>query len=123
MYNKTILMGRITKDLELKATPTGTAVCVFSIAVDRKYTAKGEEKKVDFFNIVTWRQTAEFVAKFFAKGKSILIEGELQNRSYVDKDGITRYITEVIADSVYFTGEKKSESNPYSQAPHPADVE
>lgn len=110
MFNKTILMGRLTRDPEFKTTPNGISVCTFSIAVDRRFQGKGEEKKTDFFNIVTWRTTAEFVSKYFSKGRSILVEGELQNRSYTDKDGITRYITEVIADSVHFTGEKKDSS-------------
>ena len=125
MYNKTILMGRITKDLELKTTPSGASVCVFSIAVNRKYAAKGEEKKTDFFNIVAWRQLGEFVCKYFSKGRSILVEGELQTRSYVDSDDVTRYITEIIADNLHFTGEPKSSNtgSTYSNAPHPADIE
>lgn len=110
MFNKAILMGRLTKDPELRTTESGLSVCTFSIAVDRQYQAKGEDKKVDFFNIVAWRQTAEFVSKYFAKGRCILVEGEIQNRSYTDKDGNKRYITEIIADRVGFTGEKKSDS-------------
>ena len=79
MYNKVILMGRITHDLELKTTPSGANVCSFSIAVDRRFQQKGEEKKSDFFNIVAWRQQADFVTRYFGKGRMILVEGELQN--------------------------------------------
>lgn len=107
MYNKVILMGRITKDIELKATQTGTSVCTFSIAVDRRFTDKGGERQTDFFNCVAWRQQAEFIQKYFSKGNLILVEGELQNRNYKDKDGRTVYVTEIIVDRASFTGEKK----------------
>lgn len=110
MFNKTILMGRLTRDPEFKTTPNGISVCTFSIAVDRRFQGKGEEKKTDFFNIVAWRQQAEFVSKYFSKGRCILVEGEIQNRSYTDKDGVTRYVTEVITNHVSFTGEKKAEN-------------
>lgn len=107
MYNKTILMGRITHDLELKTTPAGVNVCTFSIAVDRRFQNKGEEKKTDFFNIVAWRQQAEFVSKYFSKGRMVLVEGELQNRSYTDKNGNNVKITEIAAERIGFTGESK----------------
>lgn len=106
MYNKTILMGRLTRDPELKTTPSGVSVCTFSIAVDRRYQTKGEERKTDFFNIVAWRQTGEFVSHYFGKGSLILVEGELQTRQYTNKDGVNVTVTEVIADNVSFTGEK-----------------
>jgi len=109
MYNKVIMLGRITQDLELKTTPTGVSVLSFSIAVDRRFQNKGEEKKSDFFNCVAWRNEAEFISRFWTKGRPILIEGELQNRSYVDKNGNTRYITEIIVDRATFTGDKKPE--------------
>lgn len=115
MYNKAILMGRLARDPELKTTPNGVSVCTFSIAVDRRYQGKDEEKKTDFFNIVAWRQTAEFVSKYFSKGRCILVEGEIQNRSYTDKDGVTRYVTEIIASQVSFTGEKKAENTVETQ--------
>ena len=83
MYNKVILMGRITHDLELKTTPSGANVCSFSIAVDRRFQQKGEEKKSDFFNIVAWRQQADFVTRYFGKGRMILVE-KAQNGSYGD---------------------------------------
>ncbi len=109
MYNKIILMGRIANDLELKATPNGVNVCSFRIAVDRRYQAKGEEKQTDFFNITAWRQQAEFVTKYFAKGRMILVEGELNTRSYTDKNGNPATWYEVVADRLTFTGEKKDD--------------
>lgn len=122
MYNKVILMGRITHDLELKTTQTGATVCTFSIAVDRRFQQKGEEKKTDFFNIVAWRQQAEFVTRYFSKGRCILVEGELQTRTYTDKNGQNVRVTEIIADRLCFTGEKSqggAYSDTYSGAPLP----
>ena len=111
MYNKTILMGRLTRDPELKITPSGVSVCSFSIAVDRRFQTKGEEKKTDFFNIVAWRQTGEFVSRYFSKGSMILVEGELQTRQYTNKDGVNVTVTEIVADNVSFTGEKAGSSS------------
>ena len=117
-FNRVILMGRITHDLELKTTPSGVNVCSFSIAVDRRFQTKGEEKKSDFFNIVAWRQTAEFVTRYFAKGRMILVEGELQTRQYTDKNGVNVRVVEIVADQVCFTGEKASNGgNTYGGAP------
>ena len=90
----------------MKTTTSGVNVCTFSIAVDRRFQQKGEEKKSDFFNIVAWRQQAEFVTRYFSKGRMILVEGELQTRSYTDKNGANVRVTEVIADRLCFTGEK-----------------
>ena len=98
MYNKVIMMGRIVNDLELRSTPAGASVLSFRIAVDRRFQTKGEDRKSDFFNVVAWRNEAEFISRYFAKGRMILIEGELQNRSYQDKNGNTAYITEIIVD-------------------------
>jgi single-strand DNA-binding protein len=112
MFNKVILMGRICHDLELKTTPAGVSVCSFRVAVDRNYQVKGEERKADFFNIVAWRSTAEFVSKYFGKGRMILVDGELQTRQYVDnKTNATVNVVEVVADSVKFTGEKANDNN------------
>ena len=112
MYNKVILMGRIVNDLELKTTPSGVSVLSFRIAVDRRYQVKGEERKSDFINIVAWRNSAEFISRYFSKGRMILIDGELQTRSYQDKNGNTAYVTEVLVDQAAFTGEaKKSDSS------------
>ena len=111
MLNRVILMGRITQDLELKTTASGISVTSFSIAVDRNYVKQGEERQTDFINIVCWRKQAEFVCRYFEKGSMIAIEGQLQTRTYQAKDGSNRYVTEVVADSVSFTGEKREQSN------------
>ena len=108
MYNKVIMLGRIVTDLEVKTTPSGANVLSFPIAVDRRYQTKGEEKKADFFNCVAWRNEADFIARYWSKGKPILVEGELQNRSYTDKNGTTRYITEIVVDRASFVGDTKA---------------
>ena len=115
MFNKVILLGRITQDLELKTTPSGVSVLSFSIAVDRRFQTKGEEKKADFFNCVAWRNDAEFISRYWTKGRPILVEGELQNRSYVDKNGVTRYVTEIIVDRASFTGDSRPNNGGYQQ--------
>ena len=124
MYNRAVLMGRICNDLTLKQTPNGTAVLQFRLAVDRSYQAKGEERKTDFFNIVAWRNTAEFISKYFSKGRMIIVDGELQTRQYEDKNGSTQTVVELIVDNASFTGEPKggaSSSAQYtSSAPAPA---
>lgn len=104
--NKIILMGRICSDVELKTTPNGTNVCTFRIAVDRRFQQSGEERKTDFFNVVAWRTTGEFVNRNFGKGRMILIEGEMQTRQYTDKSGKQSTWYEVNAERVSFTGEK-----------------
>lgn len=106
MFNKVIMMGRIVNDLELRTTPQGVNVCSFRIAVDRRFQQKGEEKKSDFFNIVAWRQQADFVTRYFGKGRMILVEGELNTRSYTDKNGNPSTWYEIVADRLCFTGEK-----------------
>ena len=106
MFNIAILTGRLTADPELKTTPSGTSVCSFTIAVDRRYK-QGEERQADFVNIVAWRQTAEFVSKFFSKGSIIGIEGSIQTRKYTDKDGNKRTAFEVVANNAQFVESKK----------------
>lgn len=106
MLNRAILMGRITKSPELKTTPNGVSVIQISIAVDRDYTPKGQEKQTDFINVVAWRGTAEFIEKHFEKGQLIALTGSIQTRSYTDNQGNKRSVTEVIADQVYFCGGK-----------------
>lgn len=106
MYNKVIMMGRLTRDPELKTTPNGVSVCAFSIAVDRRFQVKGEERKADFFNVVAWRQSGEFVSRYFKKGSLILVEGEMTTRPYTDKNGSQATWYEVVAERVSFTGEK-----------------
>lgn len=104
-FNKVMLGGRITADPELKQTQSGIAVCTFSIAVNRK-AAKGDEQKADFFNVTAWRGTAEFVSKYFRKGSSIFVVGQIQNRSWTDQNGQKRYATDIIADEVSFVDGK-----------------
>lgn len=111
MLNRVILMGRITADLELKRTASGISVTSFSIAVERNYVKQGEQRQTDFINIVCWRQQAEFVCRYFGKGSMIAIEGQLQTRTYQAKDGTNRYVTEVVADNISFTGERRDQSN------------
>lgn len=110
MLNKVILMGRLTRDPELKYTPSNVAVCSFSIAVDRRYARPGEQRQADFINIVTWRNTAEFVSKYFTKGQLINVCGSLQTRTWDDAQGVKRYTTEVVADEINFCGDSRSNS-------------
>lgn len=112
MYNKAVLMGRICSDLELKTTQSGVSVLSFRLAVDRSYQAKGEELKTDFFNIVAWRSTAGFISRYFSKGRMILVDGELQTRQYVDKNGVSQNVVELVVSSAHFTGEKKEQAAP-----------
>ena len=102
-FNKVILIGNMVADPELKQTPQGTSVCSFSLAVNRKM----EKDKCDFINVVAWRQTAEFVCKYFKKGEPILVCGQIQTRSWQDSKGEKRYTTEVVADEVSFVGNKR----------------
>lgn len=111
MLNRIILMGRLVEAPELKTTNTGKSVTSFRIAVDRNYVKPGEERKADFFNIVCWNNTAEFVCRYFSKGGLIALEGKLQSRSYQATDGTNRYVTEVVADIVSFTGEYRNTQN------------
>ena len=111
MLNKVILMGRLTRDPELKYTPASVPVCSFSIAVDRKFVKQGEQRQADFINIVTWRQQAEFVSKYFVKGQMINVCGSLQTRTWDDANGVKHYATEVVADEINFCGSKNESSN------------
>ena len=112
MLNKIILMGRLTRDPELRRTQSGTAVASFTLAVDRGYKPQDGERETDFIDVVAWRGTGEFVSKYFTKGRMAVVEGRLQVRDWKDKDGAKRRSTEVIADSVYFGDSKKvSESD------------
>ena len=110
MLNRVVLMGRLVSDPELKTTASGISVTSFRIAVDRSYVKQGEERKADFIDIVCWRQTAEFVCRYFGKGSMIAVEGQLQTRTYQAKDGSNRYVTEVVADNVSFTGERRDQN-------------
>jgi single-strand DNA-binding protein len=98
-------MGRLTADPELRQTPSGVSVTRFTVAVDRGYVKAGEERKADFINVVAWRQTAEFVSRYFQKGSMIAVQGSIQTGSY-EKDGVKRYTVEISADNVSFCGSK-----------------
>lgn len=119
MLNRVSLMGRLTADPELRHTQTGTAVAIFRIAVERDFKDKETgEKKSDFINIVAWRSTAEFVSRFFTKGRMAIVDGRLQVREYTDKDGNRRYSVEVVADSVYFGDSKKDSAGGGDREPY-----
>lgn len=122
MYNRVILMGRLTRDPELRTTTSGISMCRFSIAVDRQYQKQGEERQADFFDVTVWRNTAEFVCKYFSKGKMIHIEGRLQNNNYTDNDGVKRYQNSIIADSVAFCGDKGGSGQDTTQTTNYAQV-
>ena len=111
MLNRVVLMGRITQELELKSTQSGASVLSFTVAVERSFTKQGEEKQADFITCVAWRQQAEFISKYFGKGRMIAIEGNLRTRNYEDKNGSKHYVTEVYVDNVSFTGEAKQDGN------------
>lgn len=102
MLNRVTLMGRLTRDPELRRTQSGVSVCSFSIAADRDYTGQDGEKTTDFFDIVAWRSTAEFICKYFSKGRMIVVDGQLQTRKWKDKDGNNRTSVETVANSCYF---------------------
>jgi single-strand DNA-binding protein len=125
--NKVVLAGRMTADPELKQTPSGVSVLSFTIAVNRSYVSKNSEqgeRQADFINVVAWRNTAEFISKYFRKGSAICVSGSIQTRSWQDQQGQRRYATEVVADEAMFVesrGESTSQSSytpdAYTQAP------
>jgi single-strand DNA-binding protein len=108
MFNRVVLIGRLTADPELKTTNSGTAVCSFTLAVDRQFKDQNGNKQVDFLNVVTWKGTAEFVSKYFSKGSAFGVEGSVQTRNWTDKDGNKRIATEIVADRAFFTGSKET---------------
>lgn len=111
MLNKVILMGRLTADPELRHTSNGIAVTSFTLAVNRSYAKEGTERVTDFIDIVAWRNTAEFVTKYFTKGQLVAVEGSIQTRTYQDKDGNNRKAFEVVASNVYFAESKRDGAN------------
>ena len=111
-FNKVILGGRLTADVELKQTPQGVSVCQFSMAVNRR----GKDAQTDFINCIAWRQTAEFISKYFKKGSSICISGSVQTRTWTDQQNNKRYATEIIADEAYFV-DAKADGQPTGEAP------
>lgn len=117
MINNVVLMGRLTADPELKTTPNGTSVTSFSLAVERNYAPKGQERETDFINVVAWRQTAEFICRYFRKGSMIAIEGSIQTRKYQDRNGNNRVAVEVVANQASFCGSKNEGANTRRQEP------
>ena len=115
--NKVILMGRLTKDPEVRYTQaTNTMVTSFTLAVNRRFVKQGEERQADFINCVAWNKTAEFVSKYFKKCQQVGIIGMIQTRNYDDEQGIKHYVTEIIAEEVYFAGDKKDATQNEVQA-------
>ena len=113
MINSVVIMGRLTADPELKTTNSGLSVTRFTVAVDRQYQ-KDKEKKADFINVVAWRQTAEFVSRYFSKGSMIAVQGSIQTDKYKDKSGNSRTSFQVVADNVSFCGSKKETGGSYT---------
>ena len=116
MLNKIFLQGRLVADPEMRHTQSGVAVTTFRIAVDRDFKDRETgEKKADFFSVVAFRQTAEFVSRFFTKGRLAVVEGKLQNREYTDRDGNRRFYTDVVADNIYFGDSKRDGEGGYGR--------
>ena len=114
--NNVSLIGRLAKDVEVRYTQsTNIMVAQFSLAVNRRFVKQGEERQADFINIVAWSKTAEFCSKYFKKGQQIGLVGRIQTRSYEDNNGQKRYVTEVVAEEVYFAGDNKTQNNSVQQ--------
>ncbi len=124
MLNVAAIMGRLTADPELRHTPSDVAVTTFTLAVDRSYAKPGTERQTDFINVVAWRNTAEFVCKYFTKGQMMAVSGSIQTRNYEDKQGNKRTAFEIVADQISFCGSKResggnSGGSSYESAPAP----
>lgn len=111
-FNRVILVGNLVADPELKTTPNGISVTRFRIAVNRRYNRAGEQPQTDFFDITAWRQTAEFISRFFTKGRPILVSGTLQNRNWTDNNNVKHYSVEIVADEVSFVDRKSGDGMP-----------
>ncbi len=123
MINSVVIMGRLTYDPELRTTPNGISVVSFQVACDRNYQKSGEDKKTDFIDLTAWRQTAEFISRYFRKGSMIAVEGSIQTENYTDKDGNKRKRVQVVANNVSFCGSKAESgttSNPAYSQPAPS---
>lgn len=120
MLNCVVIMGRLIADPELRTTASGLQVTSFCVAVDRSYAKPGEEKQTDFINVVAWRQSAEFVTRYFRKGSMIAVQGSLQTRNYEDKNGQKRTAYEVVASNVSFCGSKAESGGSPAPASNPA---
>ena len=116
-FNKVILMGNLVADPELKKIASGNSVTTIRLAVGRRFTRQGEKPETDFFDVVCWGQTAEFVCRYFTKGRPILVSGRLQSRNWTDKNGQNRVSIEVVADEVSFVGGKNDNAGGYQSAP------
>ena len=112
MLNQVIMMGRICKDIELKRTTTDVDVCTFTIACERDFKGKNGEKQTDFFDVVAWRNTAQFISRYFAKGRMIALQGRLETSDWQDKDGNKRKSIKIIADNAYFGDSKQDNAQP-----------
>ena len=112
MLNIAVIMGRLTADPELRTTNNNIPVCTVTVAVDRNYQREGQERQTDFLTVVAWRQTAEFIAKHFRKGKMIAVQGSIQTRKYEDRNGNKRTAVEIVADNVSFCGSKEQGEPP-----------
>ena len=112
MINNAVIMGRLVADPELRTTASGNSVSSFTVAVDRNFVRQGEEKQADFIDVIAWRQTAEFICKYFRKGSMIAIQGHIQTRMYEDKNGNKRKAVELVADNVSFCGTKPETDKP-----------
>ena len=117
MLNKVIIMGRLVRDPELRRTQSGIAVTSIRVAVDRDFKSQDGSKQADFFDVVAWRGTAEFVSKYFTKGRMAVVEGRLQTRDWTDREGGKRVATEIVADNVYFGDSKRDGAGEYGGAP------
>ncbi len=122
MLNKAILMGRLTADPELRKTQNDTSVTTFTLAVNRSFSRSGEQAQTDFIDIVAWRSTAEFAAKWFTKGMQVAVSGRIQTRSWEDKQGQKRKSVEVVADEVFFADSKKGDASARPSMPEPFDL-
>lgn len=114
MLNKVVVMGRMVRNPELRRTNSGTAVASFTIACDRDFKSDGGEREADFIECVAWRNTAEFVSKYFTKGRMAVVSGRLQTRNWTDKEGNKRKATEIVAERVYFGDSKRDELQSYA---------
>ncbi len=117
MLNQVIMIGRLTADPELRQTPQGVNVCTFTIAVERSFSKQGEERKTDFFDVVAWKGQADFVSRFFQKGKMIAVQGRMETQQYEDKKGIKRKAYTIVADSLHFCESKKDDAQSQGAAP------
>lgn len=123
MLNKIFIMGRLTRDPELRRTQGGNAVTSFALAVDRGFKSADGTKETDFIDVVAWRNTAEFAAKYFTKGRMAVVDGRLQMRDWTDKEGKKRRIAEVVADNIYFGDSKREDAPAGNSAPTFEEIE